>query len=193
MLGLPKICVFFFNSPFKIQKNESLFLNGVDARRFKPWPFSSPKRWRSLNHLKDSRITIPQVKTKKKQSKRSQIKNARWLCLFSLGWTLSTRWCILRYPHFYNPYDSSRELVIFCWDCSFSLLPHLVNSGSPQPLLGSKEPFKLDWDKGIVGMVANEGQIVNLEGRRKLDKKTGNSDGTLLYSYCWWKTSCTSG
>jgi len=53
-----------------------------------------------------------------------------------------------------------------------------VNSGSPQPLLGSKEPFKLDWDKGIVGMVANEGQIVNLEGRRKLDKKTGNSDGT---------------
>ena len=42
------------------------------------------------------------------------------------------------------------------------------------------EPFKLDWDKGIVGMVANEGQIVNLEDAHshpsfdgEIEKKTG--------------------
>ena len=31
----------------------------------------------------------------------------------------------------------------------------------------TEEPFCMPWDKGIVGMVANEGQIVNLPGARK--------------------------
>eukprot|EP00435_Cladocopium_sp_Y103_P004208 s2954_g1.t1 len=43
-----------------------------------------------------------------------------------------------------------------------------------------EEPFKLDWAKGIVGMVANEGQIVNLPDAHdhpsfdgEIEKKTG--------------------
>eukprot|EP00438_Fugacium_kawagutii_P010836 Skav201516 [mRNA] locus=scaffold1623:62734:65970:+ [translate_table: standard] len=43
-----------------------------------------------------------------------------------------------------------------------------------------EEPFKLEWGKGIVGMVANEGKIVNLPDAHdhpafdgEIEKKTG--------------------
>ncbi|CAK9043062.1 unnamed protein product [Durusdinium trenchii] len=36
------------------------------------------------------------------------------------------------------------------------------------------EPFCMDWDKGIVGMVANEGQVVNLPGPASRDEGLGS-------------------